>query len=456
MLTLLALIVTLGVLIFVHELGHFLAAKWAGIWVHRFSIGIGNPIPGLSFKRGETEYALSWLPIGGYVKMASREEEATSAALEGKADSETPAVQVPPERFFEAKPIWKRMIVLLAGVTFNAAFAWVVYTALALKHGRAVNPVTTIGHVDSTLIPSGADVLKSLKVGDRIVSVGGLPVESWTAIESALQSTAADTILVGLADGRTISLPVHADAVEQRLLLGAALSPFTPAIVGNVLPDRPATRAGIVAGDTIVSVDDQPVEQWNDVLSVIESSPGRPLTLGIGRAQGRRLVTLTPDSASVTDSTETRWVGKIGVEVFRGTRFEKYPSVLAAMKGGWDATLRASTTVVRTVRGLLSGRVSRSTLGGPIAIGQMAGQTARLGLDVFLGFMALMSINLAVLNLLPIPVLDGGQFLFLLGEAALRRPLPLKLRERLTLVGLVLIVSLMVFAFWNDISRALR
>jgi regulator of sigma E protease len=126
------------------------------------------------------------------------------------------------------------------------------------------------------------------------------------------------------------------------------------------------------------------------------------------------------------------------------------------MKGGWDATLSASTTVVRTVRGLISGRVSRNTVGGPIAIGQMAGETAKRGLDPFLAFMGLMSINLAVLNLLPIPVLDGGQFLFLLGEAVLRRPLPLRLREGLTVVGLAMIVALMVFAFWNDIARVLR
>ncbi len=456
MLTLLALIITLGVLVFVHELGHFLAAKWAGIWVHRFSIGIGNPIPGLSVKRGETEYAISWLPLGGYVKMASREEEATSAALEGKGKDETAEEHVPPGRFFEDKPIWKRMIVLLAGVTFNAIFAWMVFTFLAAKNGRPVNPVTTVGAVDSALVPAGAEALKELKVGDRIVSIGGKPVDSWTAIELALESTSGNEVTIGLADGRTITVPVHADAVEQRLMLGVALSPYMPAVLGNVIDNRPAKKAGMELGDTIVSVNGRPVAQWTDVLSVIESSPGVPLELEVGRASGRKSLTVVPDSMEEADSTGKRWVGKIGVEVFRGTRFEKYPSFLAAMKGGWDATLSASTTVVRTVRGLISGRVSRNTVGGPIAIGQMAGETAKRGLDPFLAFMGLMSINLAVLNLLPIPVLDGGQFLFLLGEAVLRRPLPLRLREGLTVVGLAMIVALMVFAFWNDIARVLR
>src|SRR3954470_24008559 len=138
--TLMALVVVLGVLIFVHEAGHFLAAKWAGIWVHRFSLGLGPAIPWLTFKRGETEYAISWLPLGGYVKMASREEEASSAALEGG----TPAAQVPPERMFEAAPLWKRIIVILAGVTMNVLFAWVVFVGLALARGREFDPVTVI------------------------------------------------------------------------------------------------------------------------------------------------------------------------------------------------------------------------------------------------------------------------------------------------------------------------
>lgn len=456
MLTLAAFIVVLGVLIFVHELGHFLAAKWAGIWVHRFSIGIGNPIPGMRFKRGETEYALSWLPLGGYVKMASREEEATSASLEGKAEGETPIEEVPEDRVFESKPVWKRMIVLLAGVTFNALFAWFAFSVLAVRNGRPVNPVTTVGHVDSTLIPTGAEALRELRAGDRIVAVAGEPVHSWTAIESALQSTPGDTITLALADGRMLALAVHADAVEDRLKLGAVLSPYAAPVVGDVLPNRPAIKAGMLAGDTIVSVDGAAVHQWAEVLRLIEGAPGRTLQLGVARAAGRTTVSVTPDSARTDDSTGVRWVGKIGVEVFRGTRFEPYPSLLAAIGAGFGATVDASSTVIRTVRGLVSGRVSRNTVGGPLAIGQMAGEQARRGLDPFLAFMGLMSINLAVLNLLPIPILDGGQVVFLLGEAVLGRPLPLKLRERLTLVGLVLIVMLMVFAFWNDIVRLLK
>jgi regulator of sigma E protease len=167
--TVLSLIVVLGVLVFVHEAGHFVAAKWAGIYVHRFSLGLGSPIPWLTFRRGETEYSISWLPLGGYVKMASQEEEATSSALEGGR----PAVPVPADRMFEAKPIWKRMIVILAGVTMNALFAWLLYSFLVAKNGRQIDPVTTVGRVVPELVPPEAEVLKTIQPGTRVLALIG-------------------------------------------------------------------------------------------------------------------------------------------------------------------------------------------------------------------------------------------------------------------------------------------
>jgi regulator of sigma E protease len=453
LLTLLSLLVVLGVLIFVHELGHFLAAKWAGIYVHRFSVGMGTPVKALTFRRGETEYAISWLPLGGYVRMASREEEATSTALEGGAEALPP---VPADRMFEAKPVWKRFIVLIAGVTMNVLFAWLVYSGLAHKNGRAVNPVTTVGAVDEAIVPPGAEAIKELRAGDRITAINGTPMTSWTDIDDALLA-GGESLDFTLADGRTVTVPVHADAVESRLMLAAALRPFMAAVAGRVIPGRPAERAGMLEGDTIVGVDGQAVAQWGDVLEVIEASPGRALQLTVGRTSGRTQFTVLPDSAEEKDSTgATRWVGKVGVEVFRGTRFEPYPSVWAALSAGARQTVGSFTTIVRTVRGMFSGRVSRKSVGGPIAIGQMSGEMARLGLDAFLAFMAIISLNLAVLNLLPIPVLDGGQIVFLLAEGVLGRPLPLKLREKLTLLGLALVGTLMALAFWNDIRRIIE
>jgi regulator of sigma E protease len=449
LLTIVALIVVLGVLIFVHEAGHFVAAKWAGIYVHRFSLGLGPPIPWLTFRRGETEYTISWLPLGGYVKMASREEDIGSSALEGGA----PSVPVPADRVFEAKPIWVRMLVILAGVAMNALFAWAVFAFLAYKNGRQIDPVTIVGRVVEEAVPPEAAALKQIQTGTAIVRINGDSVKSWDEIVSAMVNTPKPEVRIELSDGSTVVLPIHPDALEERLKAAQALQPFRAPVVGQVLPDRPAARAGIQEGDTIVAVNGRPVQQWYDLLELLQSSAGQALKVEVARGGNRLSYDVRPyvDSIPGPDG-KPRPVGRIGVAV--GTGFLSEPLNLGQAIGeGGRATIRASTQIFRTVRGLFSGRISGRTVGGPILIGQLAGESARLGLDTFLGFMALISINLAILNLLPIPVLDGGQFLFLLAEAAIRRPLPMKLRERLTTVGLVLILLLMGLAFSNDLRR---
>ena len=447
--TILALVVVLGVLIFVHEAGHFIAAKWAGIYVHRFSLGLGPPIPWLTFRRGETEYTVSWLPLGGYVKMASREEDIGSSVLEGGA----PAQAVPPDRVFEAKPIWKRMVVILAGVTMNALFAWAVFAFLVYKNGRQIDPVTTVGRVVAELVPPEAAVLKEIRPGARIVRVNGDSAQSWDEVVSTMVNTTDPEVRIELDDGSVVVLPIHPDALEERIKAAQSLQPFRAPVVGQVLPNKPAARAGIQEGDTIVAVNGRRVEQWYDLLEMLQSSPGRALTIEVARGPQRLSFTVKPyvDTIPGPDA-KPRPVGRIGVGVGTGFIYEKLSLGQAIAEGG-KATLKASTQIVRTVRGLFSGRISGRTVGGPILIGQLAGESARLGLDTFLGFMALISINLAILNLLPVPVLDGGQFLFLLAEAVIRRPLPVKLRERLTTVGLVLIILLMGLAFSNDIRR---
>jgi regulator of sigma E protease len=449
--TILALVIVLGVLIFIHEAGHFLAAKWAGIYVHRFSLGLGSPVPWLTFKRGETEYSISWLPLGGYVKMASREEDISGSALEG---GQVEAV-VPPNRMFEARPLWKRMVVILAGVTMNALFAWLVFSFLAAKNGRQIDPVTTVGRVVEAMVPAGGEALREIRPGTEVVAINGRKVESWDDVQQGIANVADDEVRLELGDGSTVVLAIHPDALEERLKASQALQPLRPAVVGQVLPGRPAARAGFEPGDTIVAIDGRPVVQWYDVLETLQGSPGKALEIELARGDRRLTVPVTPESETVRDADgKNREVGRIGVAVATSFRSEPLGLGAAIVEGG-KATIGASTQIVRTVRGLFSGRISRSEVGGPILIGQLAGESARLGVDAFLAFMALISINLAILNLLPIPVLDGGQFLFLLAEAVIRRPLPVKLRERLTAVGLVLIVLLMGLAFSNDIRRLL-
>lgn len=449
------LIVTLGVLIFVHELGHFLAAKWAGIRVHRFAIGMGGPIPGLRFRRGATEYAICWLPLGGYVKMASREEGATSSALEGTEGDGRPEGAPPVEahEYYEAQPVWKRMIVILAGVTMNALLALVIYTGLKYHYGEELNPITTVGRVTTDTLPEAIRPITALRPGDRIVAIGDQPVSAWEDVIQGIVSTPADSVLIVLADGRTVVLPLHRSALTDRAQAAFAITYAVPPVFGEVVPGYPAAGAGIAVGDTVIRVDGEPVRDWWVLFDLIRGRAGQEMQIELGTTGGRREVTLTPRSEEEKqpDGT-THTVGKLGVRpqepvIHRSLGFGQ------AVRAGIRETGAASTQIYRTVQGLLSARISSNDVGGPIMIGQVAAQAARLGAEQFLGVMALISVNLAILNLLPVPILDGGQFLFLLAEGIRRRPLSLKLRERLTIVGFVLIVMLMVLAFKNDIVR---
>ncbi|HEX5962293.1 MAG TPA: RIP metalloprotease RseP, partial [Gemmatimonadales bacterium] len=275
--TILALIVVLGVLIFVHEAGHFVAAKLAGIYVHRFSLGLGPPVPWLTFRRGETEYSISWLPLGGYVKMASREEDIGSSALEGGA----PAVPVPPDRVFEAKPIWVRMVVILAGVAMNAVFAWAVFTFLVYKNGRQIDSVTTVGRVVEEMVPREAEALKQIRPGTQIVRINGDTVRSWDDVVSGIVNTHLPQIRIELAGGSSIVLPIHPDALEQRLKAGQAVQPYRAPVVGQVLPDKPAATVGLQEGDTIVAVNGRQVQQWYDFVDVLQVNPRKPVKIDV-------------------------------------------------------------------------------------------------------------------------------------------------------------------------------
>lgn len=448
MITLLAFFVTIGVLVFVHELGHFLAAKWAGIHVHRFSLGLGSPIPALTTKRGETEYCVSWIPLGGYVKMATKEEEATSSALEGG----TPATPVAPEAYYEAKPVWKRMIVILAGVTMNALFAWLAFSGIAWRNGITVEPETRLGTVTADSLPEAARPLQAVPAGTRITAVNGTPVDSWNAVQDLVAAAPGDSLAFQFAGHPPVVLPIHHDDLDARLRLTLAMGPWLAPVAGTIIPGYPAEAAGMQPGDTIVAVDGAPVTQWYDLVLRIEAAPDRPLVLELGRPGGRVGLTVTPRSEIVTAGGERRTIGRLGVQVQRDLEREEL-GVGGALAHGLELTGAASTQIVRTVRGMVTGRVSTREVGGPILIGELAGQAARGGWETFVAFMALISVNLAVLNLLPIPVLDGGQFLFLLAEGIRRRPLSLQLRERLTTVGVALLAMLFILVFWNDISR---
>lgn len=352
--TLLAFIVALGVLVFVHELGHFAVAKRIGVKVLRFSIGFGPVL--FARRRGETEYAVSSVPLGGYVQML------------GEDDREE--VVEEPERAFSTQSLGRRVAIVAAGPIMNFLFAFVAYALLFL-------------------------------------------------------------------------------------LVGVEL-PSPTARIGGVAPGAPAERAGLRPGDLVVSVNGQPMETWEVLAQTVRGSNGAPLALVVDRGGARLDLTVTPtlrDVPSMMPGDETQQAFLIGIEPSRDWK-RVGPVEAVTLAGRQTAT--ASWMVAQGFFRMVQGRVPLRELGGPIAIAQAAGQQARAGARYFLSMLAFLSINLAVLNLLPIPALDGGHLALFAIEGVLGRPLRQRHRELAQQVGLLLLLSLMMFVFYNDIHRLVQ
>ena len=451
LLTIAALIVVLGPLIFVHEAGHFLAAKAVGIQVLRFSIGFGRPI--LSWRRGETEYWLSWLPLGGYVKMAGLEDEGVAGGVEGgKSD-----VPVDPARAFDRQPVWKRMIVILAGVTMNAVFAFLIYSGLAATAGAPELASTEIDSVATHALPPGTEALASLKFGDQIVRVNGDTIRSWNALLDHILAGGATTLQFEVA-ARPEPIVVHLSdgRLASRQAVAQALIRLDPPRLGLVEPGRPAIRAGLRPGDLIVRANGDTVRSWSGVLRTVWNSPEKPVRFDVLRDGTIVEVTVVPERKVETDSASPRphVYGAIGAAPNPPTLHVREP-LGRALVSGFEETWGRAKVVLGFLQGLVLRQTSFREVGGIITVGQISGQVARLGLDWFLTFVAFFSINLAILNLLPIPILDGGQLVFLIAEAVRGRPLSRELRTRLSNIGFFLLVILMVLALTNDALRIL-
>jgi regulator of sigma E protease len=444
LLTIAALVVVLGVLIFVHEAGHFVAAKAMGIQVLRFSLGFGRPL--LKVRRGETEYCISWLPVGGYVKMAGLEEEGIAGELEGGAM----AVPVDPERAFDKKPVWKRLIVIVAGVTMNTIFAFVVYSGLA--YTGALEPdrlaTTAVDTIRAGTLPAPAAPLAELQRGDRIVAVNGDSVRTWGELLEALVLAPSPVRVSVAGRAEPIVLRFGPEDSAARTQLARGLNVYLPPVAAQVQPGSPGERAGFKQGDRIVRVNADTVASWQDFARVAREHPGDEITVAVLRGSERIALRVIPERRVETDpeTKQERAFGLVGLVAEHPML--KAPGVLGAIRVGAEETVTRVGMILQFLK-----KPRMQELGGPITIGQVSGQAARVGLGFFLGFMAFLSLNLAVLNLLPIPILDGGQVVFLVAEAVRRRPLSLPLRARLTQIGFFVLVGIMLLALRNDFLR---
>ena len=463
LITILATIVVLGILILVHELGHFWTAKLVDIEVPRFSIGLGPKMVG--FKRGETEYVISWLPLGGYVKMAGMEE---MESLEGgkedapkvtgvvTADDTLLEAKTPRQagpRDFESKSLPARVLVISAGVIMNLLFAVVVFASIAMIWGVRIPGPPAIGNVAEEYLPEGAEAFASLPVGAHVVRVNNDTIRDFRDFETRLASAPAGPAVIAFRNHAPITIEVPKTDSARAMLIGS-IEPAaqTPAVVGHVEPNTPAAQAGLQPDDLIRSVDGQPVSSWQMLVSKIEARPGQPLQVELERGGKLNTVTLTPEPRDIRGIH----YGRIGVA-------PKFPAITAAPKErlnpisalghGAAETWNVVALTVEFLGDLFTGEASPRNVGGVIQIGQLSGQVVRLGLEAFLGFMALFSVNLAVLNLLPIPVLDGGHLLFLGVEAVRGKPLSIEQRVRWSQVGFVILLGIMVYAIGNDVLR---
>jgi len=449
--TVLAFIVAIAILVAVHEFGHFWVARRLGLKVLKFSIGFGKPLWSRKAADG-VEYIVAAIPLGGYVKLLDEREG-----------------PVPPEdlpRAFTRAPVWKRIAVLVAGAGFNFLFAILAYWMLLMAGVPALKPV--VGEVAPDSIAARA----GLKADDVVEQVGRKRVATREAVLLGIfEDMVGDGTVVVRVSGPTgadreltLSLGDRKADLAQPDVLFQALgfefwSPRVPAVVGAVVAGSPAERAGLRPGDEILSVDGQPVDSFRQLVGLVEPRFDREAVLEVRRQEGGSTPIQVPVSIG-GDTVEGRRVGRIGIQQTGGAfpadmvALQKFGPVEALARGAaktWDTT----AFTLKMIGNMVTGQVSVKTLSGPITIAEFSGVAARQGPLSFLNMLALISISLGVMNLLPIPLLDGGQVVYQLAELVKGRPVSERVQILGQQLGIALLILLMGLAFYNDLARHL-
>ncbi|MEO7271500.1 MAG: RIP metalloprotease RseP [Vicinamibacterales bacterium] len=428
MTSLLAFLFVLGILVFVHELGHFLAARRIGVRVITFSLGFGPKL--LSFTRGDTEYAISAIPLGGYVKMAG----------ENPDDAQTGA----PDEFM-SKSKWERFQVLVMGPVMNLGLAWLVMAAVLYQGAQvpAFNRVATVvGKVAAKSVAEQAGV----KPGDRIVAVDGSAVANWEDFSMAVLPKAGQAITVDVdRDGQRTRLAMTAGSVGKFAMGEIGVSPILHPQIFEINPGEPAQQSGLQAGDLVLSANGEVNPEQERVIQLIRGHESQPLTLEVERGGQRMPITVQP--------RKTDGIVRIGAKIAPMQIDIIQPGPVEALKLSAVQNWEWTRMIVKTLGGLFTRSTSVKQLMGPVAIGQLSGDAVERGWTELFGLMAMISLNLGLLNLMPVPVLDGGHIAILALEGVSRRDFSLKVKEKMLLAGFVLLLTLMVTVIYNDLMR---
>jgi regulator of sigma E protease len=426
--------IVLGIMIFVHEWGHFMAAKLCGVRVDVFSLGFGPRLFGM--KRGDTDYRISALPFGGYVRMAGDNplEERTGAGFE-----------------FLSRPRWQRVIIAIAGPAMNFVLAFVILWGIFWRLGIP-SPVYEHQSADVVAVSQSMPAT-AVQAGDRIVAVNGVGTPTWKKVYSETEkakpgsSIALAVLRNGADQSVTIAMPEHLTSLDN--LLGYA---SLPPVIAEVDGGTPADRAGLKPGDLIVAMNGKPVVTWQQLVDGVHSSGGHSIQFQIRRNGGEMALDITPMQGTDLDGQP---VWQVGVLPNTDEDYERQ-SFAEAGKDAASSTVSGTRQIGQVLVGLFRGKVSIRQLAGPVGIARISGEAAKRGLPTLLEFMAVISLNLGLLNLLPIPILDGGHILMLAIEGILRRDLSIAVKERFVQVGLVFLLGIFAFVMYSDILKAVQ
>jgi regulator of sigma E protease len=425
-------LITIGILVFIHELGHFVAAKLSGMRVERFSIGF--PPRAFGKKIGDTDYCVSWIPIGGYVKISGMIDESF----------DTEFLQKEPQPWeFRAKSYPKRIFVITAGVLMNFVLAILIFWGISTVRGKVLWRTTDVGYV----VQKSPAAEAGFKAGDKILAVNGEEVSYWSDLYNLIYvKNLGNDIVVDVKRNNklvAISLPktLAPEAPDEQLGL---VPKHTAVMIMAVDPNRPAAKLGLQPQDTIIALNGTPIFYSNDVLSIIGSHAGKEVSVEWKRVNERMSGVVVPDLD-----------GRIGIQisgVYNGPVVRTRYNILAAFPEGIKDFTTSGVSIVRSVWQMITGKVSiPKSVAGPIRIAQLATSFAEVGIISFVNFVALLSMSLAILNILPFPALDGGHLLFLVIEGVFRREIPHRVKIALQQVGFILLLAFMAFVIYNDI-----